>query len=100
MKNENTTTGAGTLAAAQNNPTLVRYGYFQSRATDTTTFRVGRDGRATFRDIHAVDDSGSIVGNVCAVRVNDAATEQQTNNRIFQILRLLELGRQASVNAQ
>jgi hypothetical protein len=85
---------------AENSPRLVRYGSFQSRDTDTTTYRFGRSGLAKFRDIHAVDDAGNILGNVCSVRVNSASTEQQTNIRIFEIVRLLELGRQANAKSK
>jgi len=96
MNIQNTTTGAGNTTAAQNDLRVVRYGRFQSRDTDAVMFRIRGGSYARFRQIHAIDDSGFPVANICDVRVVDKETEQQTNNRLFAIMRLLELGRQVS----
>ena len=96
MNAEQTQTGAGTTTAAQNDLRAVRYGHFQSRATDAVMFRTRARSYARFRQIHAIDDSGTPVVNICEVRVLDTETEEQTNNRLFSIMRLLELGRQVA----
>ena len=95
MNAQETQTGAGT-SATQNDLRVVRYGHFQSRDTDAVMFRIRGGSYARFRQIHAIDDSGFPVANICDVRVVDKETEEQTNNRLFAIMRLLELGRQVS----
>lgn len=99
--NQNTTTatGTGNTTAAQNDSRVVRYGHFQSRDTDAVMFRIRAGSYARYRQIQAIDESGHPVAHICDVRVGERETEQQTNDRLFAIMRLLELGRQASVKS-
>ncbi len=81
---------------------VAQVGIFRSRANiDSCTMRVGVKNHRSFREIYYVNEQGQNVHQVCLVPAPyDENWEAQNNKRILPVMRLLEAGRVALMQAK